>query len=560
MRLSEFLKTPSFVILAVFIATAAFASFVPSPWRDDALLKLTPKLPAGLEQHIPLIVWPERTGASSDHFHIDLDLENEDETSDNLEPRERSQSPLPSKAEAMQSAQTPPSASETTDAAASHDNAEHALTLREDRALLASLQKLQEQLPKRRSLLVIPCVEHVAGDTSIPTDNIEGAPCERYALDNFYASLRERALGKKGHTRWMQYGDSLVIGDTFTAELRRLLQRQFGDGGHGWLYIGRPLRPVGAENIRAYPTDEWYVRTIVRNTDDAGDLFGLGGAEFRATDGSHFIVRPPRDGEFGGVLKNFQLYYFAPSDTASASFKLRVDSKTHTEHITTQPGSSGVHSFVVSEDTREVQLSNFSQKIRYYGLVSEKDAGVVVDNFGLVSAREEHLLKINPDQWHDQLALRDPDVVAFFYGVNAASSDESRMRARTPSYIENYQQVIERAMRGASSRDCVVLSLLTRGDREGSKVVPTGAVDVLNQAQKRAALASGCAFFDTTGVMGGSKGTEKWTQHKPPLLGADLSHPTRAGHHIIARHLYSDLIAGFIEYLTRRIPSDEVTP
>src|SRR5699024_7404207 len=143
-------------------------------------------------------------------------------------------------------------------------------------------------------------------------------------------------------TRWMQYGDSLVIGDTMTGELRRLLQQQFGDGGHGWLYIGRPLRPVGAENIRAYPTDAWYVRTIVRNTDDAGDLFGLGVAEFRPTDDSGLTLRAARDGEFGRVLKHLSLYSFAPTDVDSASFKLTLAGHRHTERIQVVPGSSGV--------------------------------------------------------------------------------------------------------------------------------------------------------------------------------------------------------------------------
>lgn len=566
MRVSELLKTPSFIALVVFVAAAACANMFPSPWRDAPLLTLQPALPEGLQRHTPLITWPETSSDALDDFRLDLDVSSA--------PHDDADAPRAHTASTTQNndAQTKESA-----AASTHSPAEPSAvdprpatpspTLKEDRALLDKLQQLQEKLPKRAALLTIPCkprenagnhdAQNDERDDLNTTSADKDAACTNYALDNFYESLRDRALSKPGFTRWMQYGDSLVIGDTMTGELRRLLQQQFGDGGHGWLYIGRPLRPVGAENIRAYPTDAWYVRTIVRNTDDAGDLFGLGGAEFRPTDDSALTIRPARDGEFGRVLKHLSLYYFAPPDVDSASFKLTIDGHRHTERIQVVPGSSGVHTFEVPSGTKDVQLSDFTSKLRYYGIVSEADSGVVLDNLGLVSSRQEHLLKLNPEQWHDQLAFRDPQLIAFFYGVNAASSTQSRMKARADSYITNYQEVIARAMRDAPARDCMVISLLTRGTKDGDKVVPTGAVEVLNRAQRTVALHAGCAFFDTPGVMGGIDRIDRWLKHRPPLLGADFSHPTRAGHHLIARHLYTNLIGGFIAYLERRIQQEE---
>lgn len=417
-----------------------------------------------------------------------------------------------------------------------------------DKKLLESLKKLRSNLPSSGDFLSIPCVDPDAKPTEAPN------ACTQRALDNFYASLRDRAFGKAGHTRWMQYGDSLVIGDTMTGELRRLFQQQFGDGGHGWIYIGHPLRPVRAENIRVYPNDAWYIRTIVRHSESGGDLFGLGGAEFRPTDDANLLLSGTREKGLGDTLERFALYYFAPPGVESASFHLTVNGKTHTENLVAEPGSSNVHTFDVPPGNHRIQLSSFSPRVRYYGLVSETSGpGVVIDNLGLVSARQEHLLKLNAEQWHDQLALREPDVVAFFYGVNAASSNRSRSSARSEQYIKDYSEVIRRAMHNAPNRDCVVLSLLTRGVREGNKIHPTGAVEVLNKIQKKTAISSGCAFFDTTGVMGGPDGTQAWVNHRPPLLGADLSHPTRPGYHRLARQLYTNLIDGFIDYMERRM-------
>lgn len=592
MRFSEFIKTPSFAVAVVFILAALVASKISSPWRDGPLLMLKPTLPETISHHVPLIQWPEPAQDTTD-FQFDLGLDDAIDTSSSpSEDKEDGEVVTPPYAQDAKPPQArdaeSPAPSDPEDAAAgvpsktpdkqpTQPTLPHQRMLArlynlstiedlshvtpaahrkpaakrvdpKDRTLLESIKKLRSKLPSGGDFLHIPCTKRDAESAS------DSSACMQRALDNFYASLRDRAFGKDGHTRWMQYGDSLVIGDTLTGELRRLFQQQFGDGGHGWLYIGHPLRPVRAENIRVYPSDAWYIRTIVRHSENGGNLFGLGGAEFRPTDDSNLLVAGAREKGPGHTLERFHLYYFAPPGVESASFHVTVNGTTHTEHIEATPGASNVHTFEVPAGNHRVQLSGFSSTLRYYGLVSETSGpGVVIDNVGLVSSRHEHLLKLNEEQWHDQLAFRDPDVVAFLYGVNAASSNKSRAQARSKDYIRDYTEVIRRAMHDAPKRDCVVLSLLTRGTREGNKIYPTGAVEVLNKTQKEVAISSGCAFFDTTGVMGGADGTQAWVNHRPPLLGADLSHPTRLGYQKLARQLYVNLIDGFIDYMERRV-------
>ncbi len=49
-----------------------------------------------------------------------------------------------------------------------------------------------------------------------------------HELDHFYASLLEARV-----TRVLHYGDSPTTADLITADARALLQKQFGDAGHG---------------------------------------------------------------------------------------------------------------------------------------------------------------------------------------------------------------------------------------------------------------------------------------------------------------------------------------
>src|SRR5579863_8338764 len=61
------------------------------------------------------------------------------------------------------------------------------------------------------------------------------------ALDHFYQALRRTEKGEPGAvTRIVHYGDSPTTADLITGDTRRLLQKQFGDAGHGFILIAKP--------------------------------------------------------------------------------------------------------------------------------------------------------------------------------------------------------------------------------------------------------------------------------------------------------------------------------
>ena len=557
----ELLKSPSFLIMLAFCGLSIAAARINSPWWEGKLLSIQPEMPPGFERHQPLISFAH----SEDEPDV-VDLSALQAMSDTLG------------AEAEPDTQTNDRSSDDAHGTTDHANT-HGSTQTDappsfspdprDVALLDAMRRATASTQNQPSLLTIPCrdlrdpsgasaprdtdaADHGADD-NVPSSPIDAGPeCQRYALDAFFSSLRQRALGTPGLTRWSHYGDSLVVGDSLTGELRRLLQRQFGDGGHGFIYIGQPLRQFGFENIRVSTSEAWQTRTIVRHSEASGDMFGFGGAEFRATKDSSITIQNERGDSPPRPLEHFHILYFAPPGVTEGSVHVSIDGDGRTVRFTTAAGSSGVQSIHVPPGEHRVVLSNFSPALRWYGVISETSGpGVVVDNVGQVSARADHLLKINAAQWQAQLALRNPDLVAFFYGVNAASSSVRSVGDENGTFAENYREILRRATEGAPHRDCLVMSLLTRGTREGGEIHPTPAVRSIHEAQRAAAASSGCAFFDTTAVMGGANGIQRWADRQ--LLGADLAHPTPAGYRELARKLHADILRGFVEYLDRRV-------
>ena len=65
---------------------------------------------------------------------------------------------------------------------------------------------------------------------------------EAHDLDSFYARVSPVSVrGKaKDHVRIAVYGDSNMTMDFITGSMRRLLQGKYGDGGHGYVAMGRP--------------------------------------------------------------------------------------------------------------------------------------------------------------------------------------------------------------------------------------------------------------------------------------------------------------------------------
>jgi hypothetical protein len=72
---------------------------------------------------------------------------------------------------------------------------------------------------------------------------------------------------------------------------------------------------------------------------------------------------------------------------------------------------------------------------------------------------------------------------------------------------------------------------------------------VLVDAQRRAAHATGCAFFSTYDWMGAKGSAEKW--FRKGLVGTDFQHLTRKGANKFADAIYDALMTGAGRYANR---------
>src|SRR5208282_2052756 len=78
------------------------------------------------------------------------------------------------------------------------------------------------------------------------------------ALHRFFADLSALETGARtDDVRVLQFGDSHTAADYQTGPLRRSLQRRFGDGGRGFVSVGRPWKAYTQEGVQLNGMTGW---------------------------------------------------------------------------------------------------------------------------------------------------------------------------------------------------------------------------------------------------------------------------------------------------------------
>ncbi len=109
-----------------------------------------------------------------------------------------------------------------------------------------------------------------------------------HQLDNFYKALHRAASGN-GAVRILHYGDSPTTADLITSDVRKLMQKQFGDAGHGFCLIAKPWAWYAHQGVDLQGAG-WTIDPANQSGIKDG-LYGLGGVSFRGGPGASSRIR-----------------------------------------------------------------------------------------------------------------------------------------------------------------------------------------------------------------------------------------------------------------------------
>lgn len=340
--------------------------------------------------------------------------------------------------------------------------------------------------------------------------------------------------------RILQYGDSHTASDLGVAVFRRLMQTRFGDGGRGFVAIGKPWKTFGQDGVKGGMKDFDVAKTKFRGGKFFGDgrygLLGVG-VESKTAGARAWTETTARS-------TRIEIDYWQSPD--GGSFDVFVDgSRAGRVAARAAESKSGWYALDLLEAPHSVEVRALGDgNVRVFGMTLDRaQAGVVVDALGINGAQIFTALRLDEAHFAEQLRHAAPDMVVLAYGTNEAvepglADDE---------YERKLVELVGRVERAAPTASCLLLGPpdLAR-HTEGQKTWRSWPrVQEIVAIQKRVSRAAGCAFYDQLEAMGGPGSMVQWAAEAEPRASRDRVHFLRSGYAQLATSFATDVLRAY---------------
>ncbi|MGD1097493.1 MAG: GDSL-type esterase/lipase family protein [Bryobacteraceae bacterium] len=372
--------------------------------------------------------------------------------------------------------------------------------------------------------------KNVASGADLPVENAA-------ALIPFFEQLYRHQRGEMpGPLSILQYGDSHTAADEWTGDLRTRFQEKFGDGGSGYSLAGRPWNGYRREDVRSGSTRGWHTDGLVGRTGDG--IYGLGGVSMSAR-APHEAVYLLADGQ------QFELFYLQQLgggaiqiyDNGGLVERVSTDGEAAPAyyHYETVPGSHRL----------EVETLDHAP-VRLFGWVAENTTGVTYETLGINGAQASIVLNWDEAVLRSNIERRNPALIVLAYGTNEAGRKDWTLE----TYRDMFTQLIARLRAAAPAATILVIGPADRYIHTRKGWLPMDNIDMIVAAQRQAAAASGCAFWDLRAKMGGKGSMQQWVS--AGMAQNDHVHFTQPGYRMLGDAIFRDVMSQYDIFLKAR--------
>jgi lysophospholipase L1-like esterase len=355
------------------------------------------------------------------------------------------------------------------------------------------------------------------------------------ALEKFFSKL-STIKRRIEPVRIMHFGDSHTAADILTAEIRHDFQRDFGDGGAGYMVPHNPMS-TPRHGVLSGATSGWEIDGIGGRVEPNG-IYGLAGISLATTKADERAWLETN-------CNHFEVYYLR--QPGGGTIDITLDGQSVLEQplsLASDAPLPDYYTFDTPADRLhriEVRTTQ-AGKTRILGIVTEHIApGVSYDVLGINGARAKRLVSWNDTAFVDNIVQRKPDLIIVAYGTNEVTDDDWTI----DSYQRMFAAILQRFRRAAPQASILVYGPPDRGDvaLAGTKM------PAMIEAQRRAAFQVGAAFWSSYGAMGGANSMETWVAQG--LGQGDHVHLTKEGYARMGTMFYEDISDAYKKYLTR---------
>jgi lysophospholipase L1-like esterase len=356
--------------------------------------------------------------------------------------------------------------------------------------------------------------------------------------------------------RVLHYGDSQIEGDRITSYLRNQLQLNFGGEGIG-------LIPVVAVNPAAISfvydiSGNWEKFSPQQNTGNSRK-YGVMLNYARINSGGHFFSKN-KEVEGWINLKHANISY--PSAQRyrqcqvfygynKAPMMVELKQKEAIIDADIIPTGTGLKrlKWQLDKPLKDVTITiKTSETPDVYAISLDGLSGVAVDNIPVRGSSGLEFTKSDASFLKNFYKLLNVRMLILQFGVNVVPN----IRTNYDFYKNNFYEQLKLLKQMRPNLPIIVIGVsdVSRNGTNGFESYPN--IELIRDAQKNAAFAAGCAFWDIYEAMGGKNSMPSWVNANPPLAQKDFIHFNPVGAKIIAEMFYRALMMEYERFLNKQ--------
>jgi lysophospholipase L1-like esterase len=362
-------------------------------------------------------------------------------------------------------------------------------------------------------------------------------------LNPLFSKLYEQRVQGGQKINIVQIGDSHILGNFLTREVRDRLQRAFGDAGRGFIF---PYKLAGTNGPKDFLTEsncKWNGASCQRDLDESTP-FGLSGFMIESSNPKSMLSFRLRDSASVETKQFTKVTIFQRKTALDYDLEIRDDISNQkaqlfleNEYARTYYFDRPVSQVTIAADRRTSQQKFF--RLDGIGLENEL-SGVIYHSIGVNGAKFQDFARAK--FFAKQVAELQPDLFILSFGTNESQGKtEPGFLYRTMENLVN--QLLENSP-GALVMLTTPADSYLRGKGFNPNMATTSAV-IRKFAQDK-----GFALWDLYNMSGGENSAISWKSSG--LMTSDSVHYTKAGYAVQGKLLYQSLIKGYNAFVLER--------
>ncbi len=343
---------------------------------------------------------------------------------------------------------------------------------------------------------------------------------------------RSRQAGAAEPLRVLQFGDSHTASDDWPGEIRTFLQSKLGDGGPGFTLPGHPFEGYRRFDSKGTQSKDWHAEGLLSR--DGDGLYGLSGLRLSTARAGETLT-------LDASGSAFELFYWKQSGGGAVSLE---DNGAPLGLVDTagELGPGFWRQQLPAGEHHLVLRTQSDAPVTVFGWTVENTTGLTWEPLGINGAQADLLLLWNEPLLKAHLERRDPALIVLAYGTNEARRPDWTFE----TYRDTLRQVLRRLRAAAPLASVLVIGAPDQSTRVHGRWITLDGVDRILSAQREAALAEGCAFWNLRMAMGGKGSMKQWVT--AGLAQGDFVHLTSAGYRLWGESLAQLLLQDYAVY------------